>query len=101
MKDSIFQVVKQPCITHYRWHRDPSRASLYASHLISSIVPLLIHCSTMLDRVVCIPNGYMHTGRSRTRGKTTNKRLALDLETSLLSDYTASHQKFLSQEVAS
>ncbi len=100
MEDNTFQGIKQPCITHYRWHRDPSRASLSASHIISSIVHLLIHCSTMLDRVVCIPNGYMHTGRSRTRGKTTNKRLVEDEDSRYQIGYTAS-QEYKSQEVAS
>jgi hypothetical protein len=60
--------------------------------------PLLTHCSTMLGYIVYSLIGYMHKGQDHTLGKTANKRLPLDLETSLLNGYTGS-QKYSSQEV--
>jgi hypothetical protein len=99
MKDSMFQI-KHPSTPYYQWLRHSSRASLHASHPISSTIHLLTHCTTMSAIVVCRPNGYMHNELDRASGKTTNKRLLLDLETSSLNNYTASHQKYSSQEVA-
>src|SRR6266487_2889864 len=75
MKDSIFQVIKQPSTTHYRWLRHPSRARLHSSHLISSTVHLVTHCSTTLDYIVYSLIGYMH---NRALGKATNQRRTND-----------------------
>ena len=95
MKDSTFQANKQASITRRPRLRCPSKASLHALYSVH----LFTHCSTMLGYIVYSLYGYMHTGRSRTRGKTTNKRLLLAEETSSLDQYTASQEE-KSKEVA-
>ena len=99
MRHNFVQASIQTHIIPWQWLQRACRGSLRGFHHRLNTIHLLKHVLTLLDNVLYSPIGYMHSRQSHATPKATKKRLPLAEETSLLPDYTPSHQKYSSQEV--